>query len=183
MDFFIIDKELQEKFDQLSRRIRRLQNGGCIDSLRHLGVDTEKQVGASFLSLKTLAANYLPDEKLAVLLWNTRKREEQIMACLLLPKETNKEKITQLLQECHKFEIAEYFGSQYLASYPGILPVITEWIADKNPYLQVAALIATARHRILNKTESLVTPEFYKEIISRNYEDKYVRLIAHRFNL
>lgn len=183
MDFFIIDKDLQEEFDQLSRRIRRLQNGGCIDSLRHLGVDTDKQIGASFLSLKTLASNYTPNEKLAVLLWNTQKREEQIMACFLFPEGMNKEKFTQLLQKCGKYEIAEYFGSQYLASYPGILSVVTEWLADDNPHLQVAALTAAARHRILNKTASVITPEFMQKICSRNYEDKYVDMIARRINL
>ena len=118
MDFKIVDKYLDSCFQELLRQINRLQSGGTIDSLNTIGVNTTHQIGASFVSLKQLASKYSPNEPLALLLWNTQKREQQIVSCMLLPENTNKEKITQLIQTCLDFEIAEYFGSLYLQKHP-----------------------------------------------------------------
>jgi len=100
MDYVILNKDTEEKIKEISRRIRRLQNWGSISSLRHLGMNTRQQVGASFVSLKTLAAQYTPDENVAEALWLTQQREEQILACFLLPKKMNKEKIISDLDKC-----------------------------------------------------------------------------------
>ena len=93
MDFSIIDPHTNAVFQQILSRIRRLQSGGTIDSLQDIGANTDHQIGASYVSLKELAATYPPDEKLALLLWNQGQREEQIVACLLFPQDLNKEKI------------------------------------------------------------------------------------------
>ena len=100
MDFSIIDPHTNAVFQQILSRIRRLQSGGTIDSLQDIGANTDHQIGASYVSLKELAATYPPDEKLALLLWNQGQREEQIVACLLFPQDLNKEKITQLAPHC-----------------------------------------------------------------------------------
>ena len=91
MDFSIIDPHTNAVFQQILSRIRRLQSGGTIDSLQDIGANTDHQIGASYVSLKELAATYPPDEKLALLLWNQGQREEQIVACLLFPQDLNKE--------------------------------------------------------------------------------------------
>ena len=83
----------ERSFQQILSRIRRLQSGGTIDSLQDIGANTDHQIGASYVSLKELAATYPPDEKLALLLWNQGQREEQIVACLLFPQDLNKEKL------------------------------------------------------------------------------------------
>ena len=75
-DFKIIHKELENRFKEIRQRIHRLQSGGTIDSLKNIGADTSRQIGASYVSLKQLAENYSPDESLAILLWNTQKRED-----------------------------------------------------------------------------------------------------------
>ena len=93
MEYAVLSPDTQKTFQEIQQRIRRLQNWGSIASLKNLGLPSGNQVGASFVSLKQLASSYSPDEQLAFLLWNTQKREEQIIACLLLPKKINKEKI------------------------------------------------------------------------------------------
>ena len=56
MDFSIIDPHTNAVFQQILSRIRRLQSGGTIDSLQDIGANTDHQIGASYVSLKELAA-------------------------------------------------------------------------------------------------------------------------------
>lgn len=181
MDFKIVDKDLDLHFQEILRRIHRLQSGGTIDSLKEIGANTDKQIGASYVSLKQLASNYKPDEALALLLWNTQKREEQIMACLLLPETINKEKITQLAHGCLNFEISGYLGSLFLYKYPFLTEIISPWIESDIPYQQVAMLTALARYLIINKEDSKISKAFFSMVLQREYKDKYVRLAAERY--
>ena len=181
MDFKIVDKKLASRYEEIRRRIRRLQSGGTIDSLQEIGANTEKQIGASYVSLKQLASAYQPDEQLALLLWNTQQREEQMVACLLLPGETNREKITQLAESCLNLEIAGYLGSLYLFKYPHLSEVMNEWIESDVPCQQIAILTALARHLIVNKKDSQITEAYFQSVISRKYKNKYVQLAAERY--
>ncbi len=181
MEYIVVDRKIHEKLSEIQRRIRRLQNWGCIDSLKNLGADTQNQIGASFVSLKTLAGQYTPDEKIASLLWNTGKREEQIVACFLLPKKINKEKITQLFSNCRSHEIAEYIGSIYLSAHPELPEIMKNWIASSNPYFQTAALTAGARHLLLHKSDSLISPAYFKQLTEAEYNDRYTQLVALRY--
>lgn len=54
MDFKIVDKNLDSRLREILRRIRRLQSGGTIDSLKEIGANTDNQIGASYVSLKQL---------------------------------------------------------------------------------------------------------------------------------
>lgn len=181
MDFKVIDKQLHSRFEEILRRIRRLQSGGTMDSLQEIGADTRHQIGASYVSLKQLAVAYKTDEQLALLLWNTQRREEQIVACFLLPEATNKEKITQLISSCLNFEIAGYLGSIYLYKYPGLSGLADEWPDSEIPFQQLAILTAIARHLILYKEDKHISRDYFQLIVNRNYKDKYVQLTAERY--
>lgn len=179
--YTVLQPETEQKLNEIRRRIRRLQNRGNIESLKNLGVDTSDQIGASFISLKTLASTYSPDEQLATLLWNIRKREEQIIACFLLPKKINKEKITQLIQDCCNTEIAEYFGSLYLCHEENLAEIALEWGDSDEPFRQISALTACARHFILYKSAPKIALDLFKTLINKEYNDKYVNLVASRY--
>lgn len=181
MEFRVVNKQTEEIFHEILRRIHRLQSGGTIDSLRDIGADTGKQIGASYVSLKTLASTYKPDEQLAFLLWNTSRREEQIIACMLFPLDLNKEKITQLSKSCLNFEIAGYLGSLYLCKHPELSTSAQEWLDTETPYLQLATLSALARHLIIYKDKSQITEEFFANVVHKNYPDRYVSLAAERY--
>lgn len=181
MDFTVVNKETEKTFEELLRRIHRLQSGGTLDSLKDIGASTEKQIGASYVSLKQLANSYEPNEQLAWLLWNKQKREEQIIACMLFPPDMNKEKITQLSKSCLNSEIAGYLGSLYLYKHPELEKVIPEWMDTEIPFLQLATLTAMARHLIIYKDKSQISKEFFQNIINKNYKDKEVRLAAERY--
>lgn len=181
MSFTVLNKQIDSDFQEIIRRIRRLQSGGTIDSLREIGADTSKQIGASYLSLKQLASCYTPNEQLALLLWKQQKREEQIIACFLLPEGINKEKITQLFQDCLNFEIAGYLGSLYLYKDPDLAILAETWCTTGTPFQQLAILTAIAKHLILFKKDSKITKEYFTGILNQHFEDKYVQLAAERY--
>lgn len=180
-DIRIIDSDLEARFGEIRRRIRRLQSGGTLDSLQHIGASIDGQIGASFVSLRQLARRYLPDEALALLLWNVRRREEQIMACLLLPAEVKKEKIARLEETCGSYEIAGYLGSLYLCRRPDLDEIAGSWIESGRPFLQTAVLTALARYLILHKKDGKIGRAFFQAVLNRPYADPYVRLIAERY--
>lgn len=181
MDFKIVDNQLNARFQEILHRIQRLQSGGTIDSLKEIGADTKQQIGASYVSLKQLAIHYEPEEQLALLLWSTQKREEQIIACLLLPADSNKEKITQLVKNSLNFEIAGYFGSLYLYKHSYLTEIAIEWLNSEEPMLQIATLTALARHRIIYKKDNRISEELFSAAVNRDYKDKYVQLAAERY--
>lgn len=180
-DFILLNPQLEKTFSEICQRIRRLQSGGTIDSLRAVGADTSKQVGASYVSLKELASEYPPDEKLASLLWKQQKREEQMIACFLLPTTANKEKITQFINNCISFEIAGYFGSVFLSEHPLLSEILPAWIDSEEPFLQAAILSATARYIILHGDKGLIDAHSFSRIVNQTYSNKYVEMIAQRY--
>ena len=180
-DFILLNPQLEKTFIEICNRIRRLQSGGTIDSLQRIGATTTGQIGASYVSLKTLASEYLPDEKLATLLWKQQKREEQIVACFLFPFDINKEKITQLAPHCLHFEIAGYLGSLYLYKRSDLLELSEEWLNSENPLMQLAIMTALARYLILNKESDKISKDYFRTVVNRNYKDKYVQLAAERY--
>ena len=100
---------------------------------------------------------------------------------MLLPKKINKEKITQLIQNCYNFEVAEYLGSFFLYNFEKLTEIATEWINSEKPYMQIAALTACARHLILFKSQPAISKDFFNNLIHNDYKDKYVQLVARRY--
>lgn len=184
MEVFPIDKKVEQLFKEVSRRIFRLQNGRSLDSMERIGADTRGQIGASYLSLKNLAGQYQPDLRLAQLLWGTKKREEQIVACFLFPvQELITEKITQLLQFCYNFEIAEYFGTLVLSKRENVEQMVNEYLNSDHPYLQVAALTAIGRSRIDRKLNSPFTDSYILNIDRNKFTDTNVQKVYDRVSI
>lgn len=182
MDFIVLDSELEKTYNELQLRINRLQNGGTINSLEKIGANTDNQIGASLLSLKQLASRYLPNEKLASLLWRSGKREQQIIACFLFSPTTNREIITQLGNSCTSFEVAEYLGSMLLSRHINIPDIIRQWSSSTHPHQQTAALTAAARHIVQNRgKQPLISADELQQIANKTYTDKYVELVALRY--
>ena len=184
MEVFPIDKKVEQLFKEVSRRIFRLQNGRSLDSMERIGADTRGQIGASYLSLKNLAGQYRSDLKLAQLLWGTKKREEQIVACFLFPvQELITEKITQLLQYCYNFEIAEYFGTLVLSKRENVKQMVNEYLNSDHSYLQVAALTAIGRSRIDRKLNSPFTDSYILNMDRAKFTDTNVQKVYDRVSI
>lgn len=184
MEVFPINKESEQLFNEVSRRIFRLQNGRSLDSMERIGADTQGQIGASYLSLKNLAGQYRSDLKLAQLLWGTRKREEQIVACFIFPiQELITEKITQLLSYSYNFEIAEYFGTLVLAQREDIEQLVGEYLHSDDPLLQTAALTAIGRSRINRKSNSPFTDSYIRKIDKNKFTEMYVQKVYDRISI
>lgn len=179
-----IRRQEEERFQEIRRRILRLQSGKSLDSMEKVGADTRGQIGASFLSLKTLAKNYPPDHETALLLWGTGKREEQIVACFLFPPEgLAAEEIVRLLGHCHSPEIAEYFGTLVLSKHPDAAGLVDEFLQSESPHLQIAALTCISRNRIEKKAESAFPDTFVRAIDASRFTSPYVQIVYNRLRI
>jgi len=184
MEVFPINKETEQLFKEVCQRIFRLQNGRSLDSMERIGADTRGQIGASYLSLKNLAGQYRHDLKLAQLLWGTKKREEQIVACFIFPvQELITEKITQLIRYSYNFEIAEYFGTLVLAQREDLEQLVDEYLHSDDPFLQTAALTAIGKSRINRKANSPFTDCYIRQIDKNKFTEKYVQKVYDRTSI
>lgn len=184
MEVYPINKETEQTFKEISRRIFRLQNGRSLDSMENVGADTRGQIGASYLSLKNLATRYPKDQKVAQLLWGTGRREEQIVACFLFPVEDLiTEKITQLLEHCHSFEIAEYFGTLVLSKGKDLENRVNGFLQSGSPFLQSAALTAIGRDRIDNKLNPVFTDSYIRGIDPNKFIEPHVQTVYNRIRM
>lgn len=179
-----IDSHHEQIFKEISHRILRLQNGKSLDSMEKIGANTNGQIGASYLSLKTLAQNYPQDLETALLLWGTGKREEQIVACFLIPSERLiKEKIIQLLDICYSLELAEYFGTLVLSRYAEQVLLVNEFLQSDNANQQMAALACISRNRITKKTESPFSDNYIRGINTKQFNSPYVLNAYNRLRI
>ena len=183
-NFKPIPDRQEQLFQEIRRRIFRLQSGESLDSMEKVGADTRGQVGASFLSLKTLAKNYDPDYETALLLWGTGNREEQIIACFLFPPaRPTREETARLLGLCHSLEIAEYFGTLVLSKHPEMVAIANEFLRTGVPALQTAALTCISRNRIEKKAETAFPDSYIRNIDSSQFTSPYVQIVYNRLRI
>lgn len=179
-----INRQREELFQEIRRRILRLQSGKSLDSMERVGADTQGQIGASFLSLRTLARNYAPDYDTALLLWGTGCREEQIVACLLFPPERlSREEIARLLGLCHSLEIAEYFGTWVLSRHSELVAAVGEFLRSDAPALQTAALTAISRNRMEKKAATPFSDDYVRAIDASRFASPYVLIVYNRLRI
>ena len=182
-----IRPEAERLFGEIRRRISRLQSGGSLDSMEKVGADTRGQIGASYVSLRTLARGYAPDEEVACLLCGTERREEQIVACFLWPVEgLTEERMRQLLGQGHSLEIAEYAGTLLVARSGEVERWVGDFLQAEGEgaeALQVAALTAISRNRMERKGDSPFTEEYVRGLEGRCWASSYVVMIYNRLRL
>lgn len=183
MEFFALNKEQDELLKKIRTRIWRLQSGGTLDSIAAIGMDPGKQIGAGFLSLRTLAAGYEKDDKIATILWNSGQREEQIVACFLFSIELNKEKIIQLLSRVKSQEVIEYFGSVYLSTHPLLPQLLQDWSNSEESTFVLAIMTGAAKHRQIYKTEAKIDESVFVNLVTKHYDDRYIELVANRYRI
>ena len=184
MEFYPIHKDREQLFNEIRRRIFRLQNGKGLDSMIRIGADVHGQIGASYVSLKMLSQHYSKNLELALRLWGTQQREEQIMAYFLLPIDViTQEKMTQLLQTCHSFEIAEYGGTLLIAARKDIKEIVEKFLDADHPFLQIAALTAIAKERITRKSGTIFPSEYIRKIEGRAWADPYIKRVFERIRM
>ena len=182
-----IRPEAERLFGEIRRRIFRLQSGRSLDSMEKVGADTRGQIGASYVSLRTLARGYAPSDEVAHLLWGTGRREEQIVACFLWPTEgLTEEKMRQLLGQAYGQEIAEYAGTLLVARSGEVERWVGDFLQAEGEgaeALQVAALTAISRNRMERKADSPFTDEYVRGLEGRRWASSYVMITYNRLRL
>ena len=93
------------------------------------------------------------------------------------------EKITQLLQHCYNFEIAEYFGTLVLSKRENVEQMVNEYLNSDQPYLQITALTAIGRSRIDRKLNSPFTDSYILNIDRNKFADINVQKVYDRVSI
>lgn len=121
-------------------------NGVVSASMRQKGVSYKLNFGASLADIKSIAAAYEPDSKLATWLWHEDVREHKILATLLYPREAFTEELADAWAgDIHHQEIAEQYCANLVQHLAFAGNLAKRWVENEREYVKVAGFILYAR--------------------------------------
>ncbi|MBP1615621.1 MAG: alkylation repair protein [Bacteroidetes bacterium] len=159
--------ELAEQLKDIKTELRLSMNGAVSQSMREKGVNYKLNFGVELPRIKSIAAKYEKDHKLAQALWKENIRECKIMAALLQPIDTFFPEIADIwVEDIHNVEIAELTCMNLFQYLPYAPAKSFNWIADEQEYVQVCGFLTIAR-LLVQKGEMTerVTEEFLDQAI------------------
>lgn len=138
--------ELNEQLKDIRTQLRLAMNGAVSQSMREKGLVYQLNFGVELPRIKTIAANYEKDHKLAQALWKEDIREFKILAGLLQPVDTFYHEIADIwIEEIRNMEIAEFTAMNLFQHLPYAPAKAFQWIADEREFVQVVGYLTIAR--------------------------------------
>lgn len=140
--FFPLNEELKTELDQIKLAIQGEQNGLVSQSMGQRSY--KKNYGVPYISLRKLAAQYLPSKRLAGCLWNIGYRETMLLALLLFPKDTTTvDEVLALLPDLKEMELAEFGCRGLFSQMPCAARLVSAFLESGAPLgLELAYLTA-----------------------------------------
>lgn len=136
----------QDIIKDIKGQFRLYMNGAVSQSMRERGLDYKLNFGIEYPRIKEIAAQYMPDHKVAQELWKEDIRECKIIATLLQPSDTFLPEIAEIWIESIRFpELAEYVVTNLFQRLPYASEVVFKWIADEREYFQLCGYLLMAR--------------------------------------
>ncbi|MFA8434517.1 MAG: DNA alkylation repair protein [Marinifilaceae bacterium] len=182
MEFFLDNQEIESQYQEILKEINLLMNGEIHQEMKDYGLQYEKSLGASIISLRQLASKYDMNHLLAQKLWCKAYRETRILATLLEePEKVTGEQIDRWMGELESPEMIEQISMNLFCKIPGIMETVVNWIGFPEEKFRWAALLITGRRAMLgmdvqeevfsdflSKLPLEIFPGYYQKTLCRN---------------
>jgi len=176
MEFFIDDKDVEEKFQDIFKKIRILQNGEVHHEMGKFGLKYPKSVGAGIVNLREIAMKYKPNHLLAHKLWTEGFRESRILASLLEESDlVSYDQINRWLNDMDSNELLEQVSMNLFVNLPGVEILGKEWVQSKDRRKELCAIMVSGRLAMREEVEYDSYLEQFVDLFPRSIEDKYYR--------
>ena len=146
MEFFIDDKETEEKFQEIFKKIQLLRNGETHHEMKKFGLNYPKALGATIVNLREIAAEYTPNHLLAHKLWTKDFRESKIVATLLEePDQVSPEQLERWFTQMDSNELLEQASMNLFVNLPEIQNTLPIWMSCGDQKKQLCAIMVAGR--------------------------------------
>ena len=142
--YFVENKEITDKVNEIKRIIRGSMNGITVESMTQKGIHYKANFGVALPRLREIASQYEPNIQLATQLWFLEIRESMIIGSLLVPH--NEMDTNTAITWCEKIpnhELSEITAMTLFCRQPNASQFVAKALENTNP-LVVTTAISTA---------------------------------------
>lgn len=155
MNFYISNKELDDRISEIRRKIRLSMNGVVSDQMKISGIIYKQNYGVSIPRIKEIAKDYAPNHDLAQRLWLLKIRESMILSTLLQPVE--KFPVAMALSrvnELDQMEMVEQICMNLLCKLPYAGNLAVQCVSSDRLWTRIAGfMLAVRAYNQLNDDE------------------------------
>ncbi|MCE1197577.1 MAG: DNA alkylation repair protein [Marinilabiliales bacterium] len=181
MEYLLDDPASEKTYQEILRRLRPLQNGEVADAMRQRGVVYKLNLGASVISLRTLAASYEKNHLLALKLWNKQWRETMILATLLeQPEKVTASQMDFWVKQIQHIEMAEQAAMNLFSLTPLAFEKAVAYCLSKKSLIKMTGLLMMGRLALIDKTTGNEQFEQFLELFPPMAKDAQLTLIFRR---
>ncbi len=175
MEFFIDDDSIEMQFQELFKKIFQFRNGEVHSEMEKYGLNYNKALGVSIVSLKTLANQYEKNHLLAQKLWGKGFRESRIVASLLeVPEEVTRQQLKRWIGEAESNELLEQMCMNLFILLPKLDSQLMLWCKSDDEKEQLCATITIGRLALVDKERSACLFENYLKHLPVNLTHPYL---------
>jgi hypothetical protein len=166
---------LNEQLKDIKTQFHFFMNGIASQSMREKGLEYKLNFGVELSRIKTIAASYEKDHKLAQALWKENIRESKILAGFLQPIDAFSPEFADIwVEDIRNIEIAELTCMNVFQYLPYSPAKSFQWIADEREYVQACGFLVTARILLQRGDMTRRTSnEFLDQAFCAVYSEKY----------
>ena len=139
---------VDETISSIKADLRAAMNGVAAKSLRESGTAYRLVYGVELPRLRSIAADYEPDRRLALALWNDNIRETRMLAVMLFPAEEFDDDVADIWAESLRRDESDLAGllvMDLVAKAPYAVEKAFQWMAADAEVLQLCGFLTMAR--------------------------------------
>lgn len=168
---------LQEKRDQLLKRLKVEMNGAVVGDMRGRGIQYGLNYGVSIPTIKEIAKTYAPDHELAEKIFSEGDVRELKIAAVYIdtPSEVTADQMWRWAKSLENEEIANIAIMNLFYLVPSAFTVATEWISERKSMLIGCGVRLSGKMM----TENMCTEKQIISIIEliseiESFKDRYI---------
>ena len=176
MDFFIDNKETEELFQEIFKKIQILRNGETHHEMKKFGLNYPKALGATIVNLREIGNAYSRNHLLAHKLWTKGFRESKIVATLLEESEkVTEEQLERWFSEMDSNELLEQASMNLFQYLPNIKGRVIRWMNSESMAKKVCAVMVVGR-LAMDKSEDCDQLFLnFVDLLPNKFEDAYFK--------
>jgi len=144
--YFIENKEITNKANEIKRIIRGSMNGVTVESMEQKGIYYKENFGVALPRLREIAKQYDPNMQLATQLWYLNIRESMIIGSLLVPpNEMNTAIAIQWCEQIPTNELSEIVAMTLFSRLPDATSFIATALDNSKDIVFFTAISTATR--------------------------------------
>ena len=166
-NYSIVNEEITKELKKINLQLHLSMNGITSDKMNAINKNYLLNQGVSWTRIKEIASQFTPNSTIAQLLWNTNKREQQLIATLLIPIEScNEETMNKWMQNNNTYETSDALAKLIAKSQISNQSILS-WLKrnDFNKHIAIQAI-----NNRLNNIDNLTLDTFLEQLFNNTLQ-------------